>query len=388
MRDTYLQLSGGAEYQVSNDRRTVQYRHKPSGLTTWTHFATAPSGMEIEEIKEWHNMCIVKLDDDRWYQRSMNGHGLTLTEEEKRKDYNAQKAEKKARKAEKKARKAAESNLADDENDDYDSFGDDNDNIDLGYIAPTFDVEESEEDIQKEKYYEQRFTTLDYNFPRIELDEKFKKTGFFNIEAKIKNKMVQNTSEKRDSIVMNLNSEMSSLRYSLILLEKVTRRLLKYEHTLSELRRDDDTNFFGLYKNRSRRKDYKSYIKESKNTVIEYSKSITKHLKAVNKLLPELKDITKKLFELTSDSSFQKELDNIDYMINRINDSEEVSIAKKVSGNLDLFEILTDKIFHEDSSASDSKGLKELLGIKDYNDYTVVDPVSEIQKLLDKMNQE
>lgn len=150
MRDTYLQLSGGAEYQVSNDRRSVQYRHKPSGLTTWTHFATAPSGMEIEEIKEWHNMCIVKLDDDRWYQRSMNGHGLTLTEEEKRKDYNAQKAEKKARKAEKK------SNNTNGNGDYYESLDNSRDDLILEHTqsiwdGPTREEEKIQEQIQENK---------------------------------------------------------------------------------------------------------------------------------------------------------------------------------------------------------------------------------------------
>ena len=418
MRDTYLQLSGGAEYQVSNDRRSVQYRHKPSGLTTWTHFATAPSGMEIEEIKEWHNMCIVKLDDDRWYQRSMNGHGLTLTEEEKRKDFLAHKAEKKAAKEAKKAAIEENSNnsyyssseecgedykrildrdiereIEDREDEQADNLvdrdfknktGRDKVEIILSFYnnglfskrqlkrqlnkihegaAPWYVIDKFADDYigalksnpgndiifdwrdmfckQFPFYYENKYPELLCEYERVWLNDPYFKSGFFDIETKLKNKKIKSISEKQKEIANNLNMSIYHLRDSLISIERHTREVLYYENKLTKLQNDNSTNFFGLKKNRFERKDTKESIEIEKGFILKKNKEVSKHLKTVIELLPELRKTNAELFGLTKEPAFNVELQSIE--------GKSIEIAKNISENL---------------KRTDSNELKRLFGIQ------------------------
>lgn len=134
----YIKLKNEAEYTVSEDGLNLLYRHIPSSVKDWIKSAAIPSGLRIVDFREISGANIEMLmTDDRWYHLNMHGF-ITLTDREKEKDRQAEKAareEEKRREEEEKAARRKE----------YDRNRDD-DSYSSSYSSSTREREEDKEE--------------------------------------------------------------------------------------------------------------------------------------------------------------------------------------------------------------------------------------------------
>lgn len=95
----YIKLRNQAEYCVSDDSKSLLYRHNPSSQDFWSTACLIPTGKQVLKFRESKTGANVEvlLNDNRWYKIDSNGQSLRLTTEELEKDRNARNAQKESK---------------------------------------------------------------------------------------------------------------------------------------------------------------------------------------------------------------------------------------------------------------------------------------------------